>query len=150
MDWCEWALLAPVPNPHLESGYPVCQREGRVAYGSDSVEVMSMTAAEARGSKIRVLFYASHAPDAVPARVTWIGKFVQLEAPRNGRHPQQDRLRPPTTKDDGAWQIFYEVSDLQPFPASEHLLLSELKKRRGPKLSKTFLPLGPLLIENPL
>ncbi len=150
MEWSESALLAPVPHLHLESGYPVCQREGRVAYGSDSVEVMSMAAAAAREAKVRVLFYASHAPDAAPPRVTWVGRFLRLETPRQGRHPQHDRLRPSTTDDDGAWQIFYEIADLERLSPAEQLPLAVLKKRGGAKLSKAFVPLGPLLIENPI
>lgn len=149
MEWSEVALLAPVPHQHLESGCPVCQREGRVAYGSDSVEVMAMAAAAARDASVRVLFYASHAPDAAPPRVTWIGRFLQLETPRKGRHPQHDRCRPPTTDDDGAWQIFYEVADLERLSPLMQSPLAGLKKRDGLKLSKTFVPLGPVLIENP-
>lgn len=150
MLWSDVALLTPVPYEHLVSGLPICEAMGRVAFGSDSVEVMSIVAAEARDAQVRVLFYASHAPDAFPARVTWSGTFVGLEGTQAGRHPHHDRLRPPTTASDGPWQIFYEVSDLIALPSAQQLPLTRLKKRKGALLSKSFLPIGPVLIENPL
>ncbi len=150
MTWSEVALLTPVPYLHLESGVDTCRREGRVAFGSDSAMAMAETAAIADEARVRVLFYASGLPGVGAPMVTWAGTFVRLTTPRLGRHPEHDRLRPPTTDQDGRWQIFYEVSELHRLDADKQLRLADLKKRDGKKLAKPFIPLGPVLIENPI
>jgi hypothetical protein len=145
----EVALLTPVPLEHLKSGEAVCRREGRVAYGSESGMVLSELAAAATDAECKVLFYASHtAPDG-PPRVTWSGRFVGLTGAKAGRHPDHDRLRPPSTDSDGDWLVFYEVADLKQLDSADQLPLHSLKTPKGKKLAGAFIPQGPTLIENP-
>lgn len=145
----ETALLTPVPLEHLESGLDVCEREGRVAYGSDNGMVLAELAAAANGAECPVLFYASHSADHGPAKVTWIGRFVRIEGAKAGRHPFTDRLRPTSTANDGAFVAFYEVADLRRAEPHERLPLSSLKTLAGKKLAANFVPLGPTLVQNP-
>lgn len=145
----EVALLTPVPLEHLESGEGVCEREGRVAYGSESGMVLSELAAAATDAECTVLFYASHATPAGPPTITWSGRFVGLTGAKGGRHPDHDRLRPPSTDSDGSWLVFYEVADLKRLEPSDQLPLETLKTPKAKKLAKAFVPQGPMLIENP-
>lgn len=145
----EVALLTPVPLEHLESGLAVCEREGRVAYGTESGMVLSELAALAKDAECTVLFYASHTSSSGPARVTWSARFLGLVEAKSGRHPEHNRLRPRSTDSDGDWLIFYEVADLKKLEPADQLTLGSLKTTKGKKLAKTFIPQGPTLIENP-
>lgn len=145
----EVALLTPVPLEHLVSGEAVSRREGRVAYGSESGMILSELAAAATDAECMVVFYASHAVPDGPPRISWRGRFVGLTGAKSGRHPDHDRLRPPSTDSDGDWLVFYEVADLQRLEPDDQIPLQSLKTPKGKTLSKAFIPQGPTLIENP-
>lgn len=143
------ALLTPVPLEHLVSGLDVCAREGRVAYGSDAGLCLAQLRHDLEGNDCDVLFYASHGIGQIVPMVTWVGRFRGLRDPRGGRHPEHDRLRPPTTDEDGAWSIFYEISDLRRLEPGEGIPVSTLRSTTGRKLSKTYIPEGPMIVETP-
>ncbi len=143
------ALLTPVPVEHLISGLAVCAREGRVAYGSNNGLRLAELRHDLEGEECDVLFFASHESTSGPAKVTWVGRFKGLREPRNRRHPEHKRLRPPTTDGDGAWMIFYEVSELRKLEPDETIPVASLKSTTGKKLSKAYIPEGPLIVETP-
>lgn len=139
----EIALLAPVPLEHLESGLLKCASAGQVAFGSDSGMVLTELAAYASSADCPVLFYASH-PGSMPPTVTWTGCFAGLKGKNDAK-----AFRPGSTDSDGEFLIYYVVADLKKLAANQHLLISSLKTSKGKKLAKTFVPIGPTLIENP-
>ena len=143
------ALLTPVPADHLLSGLEVCAREGRVAFGSNNGLRLAELRHDLEGEECDVLFFASQEGLSGPTKVTWVGRFKGLREPRNGRHPEHERLRPLTTDGDGAWMIFYEVSDLRKLGPGEAIPIASLKSSTGKKLSATYIPEGPLIVETP-
>lgn len=145
------ALLAPVHAHHLESAAKLSS--GRAAFGSDSSLVLSELALAAQEAACLVLFYPSHGA-AGPPQVTWKARFVRYVGAKGGKHPDGDAYRPESTRDDGAWTGFYEVTGLEkldrPRLISSLTTASVMDTKKGKKLSPTFVPHGPILIENPL
>lgn len=142
------ALLTPVPAQHLESGMKVCTETGFVAFGTDSGMVLSefrLAVDEAQPADI--LFYASESSRLGPAAATYRGRFAGYDGAVSGRAKRDwAKHRPPTTEHDGAWQSFYLVSDLRKLDAP--IVLTTLTKHGSAgKLSKTFIPLGPLIVD---
>ena len=91
------ALLAPVPLEHLEDGMEVCQREGRVAFGSRAWEVFRKLDELRNGLPVDVYIYASHDPGIRRLVVSWSGIYVGHVESVNGAHPEGMRFRPPST-----------------------------------------------------
>lgn len=147
------ALLAPVPLEHLISGADVCAKEGKVAFGSRAFEAFAKLQHEANGAPCDVLIYASDAKASGPPTVLWRTRYQGFVEAKAGRHPAGMQFRPPTTAqyhgdNQGHWYIFWEVSDLRPLTPAERIDISKLKSfaQKG-KLAKTFVPLGPLVVE---
>jgi len=147
------ALLAPVPLEHLISGAEVCAKEGKVAFGSRAFEAFAKLESLADGAVCEVLIYASDAKSSGPPKVTWRARYEGFVEAKVGRHPAGMKFRPPTTAqyhgdNEGHWFIFWEVSNLRQLSASEQIEISKLKSE-GAKgnLAKTFIPIGPIVIE---
>ena len=144
------ALLTPVPAQHLESGLQICTETGLVAFGTDSGMVLSeFRLAVDEGHPADILFYASESSRAGPAVATYRGRFAGYDGAVGGKAKKDwAKHRPPTTEHDGAWQSFYLVSDLRKLDAP--IALTTLTKHgNAGKLSKAFIPLGPLIIDTP-
>ena len=144
------ALLTPVPAQHLGSGLRVCTETGLVAFGTDSGMVLSeFRLAVDEGHPADILFYASESSRAGPAAATYRGRFAGYDGAVSGRvKTDWAKHRPPTTEHDGAWQSFYLVSDLRKLDAP--IVLTKLTKHgNAGKLSKAYIPLGPLIIDTP-
>lgn len=145
------ALLTPVPEVHLMSGLKTCQETGYVAFGTEAGEVLSELRLEVDAEhQADVLFYASHSLLGGGAKtVTYRGRFAGYEGAREAKKKGWDKHRPPTTQTDGIWSSFYLVSDLRLL--DEPIAISTLPKRNGngKRLAKTFVPLGPTLIDTP-
>jgi hypothetical protein len=123
-------LLAPVPWEHLESAEVQPELRERVAFGSSSAQVHSLSAG------IPVFIYGSdHRHKRFrPGIVTWAGtlgavvKAVQ-SGPRSGKHPERS-VRPPSAEEgDTAFENFFEVLGLQPLAAPRKL--AEFTKSNG-------------------
>ncbi len=147
------ALLAPVPARHLQSSLEVCQREGKVAFGSNAFEVFSKLDIEHAGQPVPVYFYASHEED-VKLVISWQGIYTGYRNREGIPYSERNRFRPPTTyqppqPDTDDWGIYWEVTDLAEIPeGSGHLPLSKIfayKSRKG----INYIPRGPVLINNP-
>lgn len=144
------ALLTPVPEMHLLSGLAVCAANGFAAFGTDSGMVLSEFRSLVDDEHpADILFYPSESTRSGPPVATHRGRFAGYDGSVSGKaKPAWANHRPPTTVNDGAWQSFYLVSELRELDPP--ILLSTLNKQatKG-KLAKTFIPLGPLIIETP-
>jgi len=148
------ALFAPVPLEHLEDGGVLCEREGRVAFGSRAWEVFRELDRLREGSPTDVYIYASRTP--VPLlHVSWRAVYIGHVESQNGAHPQGMRFRPPSTakypEDNIAyWAVFWEVTELHELSEAERIPVSHFTGFGKPKPYKVgFIPEGPLLIEHP-
>ena len=144
------ALLTPVPAQHLESGLIICKETGFVAFGTDSGMVLSeFKAAVDDEHAADILFYASESNCEGAAAATYRGRFAGYEGAVGGRAKKDwAKHRPPTTAHDSAWQSFYLVSNLHKLNLP--IVLTKLTKQGNKgKISKTFIPLGPLIIDTP-
>ena len=148
------ALLAPVPLAHLLDGRDVCQREGRVAFGSRAWEVFRKLDAERLSSAVDVYIYASHQTGR-GHETSWSARYVGHCDSVGGAHPAGMRYRPPSTgmspsDNEGHWAIFWEVEDLQEVGAEgRHALRSFTPFGKRRPYGRQFVPEGPLLVEHP-
>lgn len=147
------ALLAPVPLIHLEDGVEVCEREGRVAFGSNAWEVFRRLDDEA-ASRTPVLIYASHAAVTGRPRVTWMASYLRYVESKGGAHPDRSRFRPRSTIENhedttGHWAGFYEVEGLHRLAKDDCLEVRELRDRNGRRYRRDFVPEGPILVSFP-
>src|SRR4051812_15495144 len=104
----EVVLLAPVWLKHLEEGLEVCKREGRVAFGTQSLEVFGRLDGIRGDRPVDVYIYAAGAKAGDDPAVTWKGKYDRCVEAAQGRHPLGDQLRPKSTDTDTAWAGFWE------------------------------------------
>ena len=144
------ALLTSVPEEHLLSGLERCQKDGFVAYGTNAAMVLSelkqLVDADHRAD---ILFYASHSAHPSAPIATHRAQFVDYDgAVSGGVKPAWRRYRPASTGSDTGWGGFYLVSDLRCLETP--ILIANLKKRENKgKFKKSFVPLGPILIDTP-
>ena len=144
------ALLTPVPEVHLLSGLAVFEETGFVAFGTDSGMVLSeFRSLVDDDHPADILFYASESARSGSPVASFRGRFAGYDGAVSGRaKPVWAKHRPPTTEHDGPWQSFYLVSDFHPLDSP--ITLSALRKQASKgKLAKTFIPIGPLIIETP-
>ena len=138
----EKALLAPIPDRHVKSGKEVCDREGKVAFGSDLWPFPGIEPGT------RVLIYASHDPEQGPDEfVSWEAIYVDhVDATPGGKYPRDPRFRPPSTVTDTTFSGFYEVRDLRPLDPP--IGVSDLARKDG-SVRKNWPPRRPQLIPAP-
>jgi hypothetical protein len=151
----DFAILAPVPLEHLESGLQIASQKEFVAYGTRKWEVLRK-ADEWRGSSaVPLLIYPSH--EDVEAKdsfvVSWFGWYIgHVDAP-NGRHPAGMEYRPVSTerypKDNlGYWAAFWHVRALRQLPREKCLTIGKIGTVKG-GWRKDAPPRGPELVEVP-
>lgn len=150
------ALLAPVPLEHLLSGRSICDKEGRVAFGSRAWKVFRELDELRKGLTVDVYVYASHA-DCPPHLevVTWGARYIGHVESHGGAHPEGMRFRPASTAEygndnEGYWAIFWEVESLHELLERERIRLSEFfGVKKGKPYKIDFIPEGPLLVQQP-
>jgi hypothetical protein len=150
------ALLAPVPLEHLIAGIAVCDRQGKVAFGSRASEIFRQLDKLRNGQPVEVYIYASNAPGQPSFKVSWRGIYLGYVEGRHGAHPQSMQFRPPSTAKyeddhDGHWAVFWEVTQLWELAAPEHIPTCRFfgwDNRRF--FEKNFIPKGPILVHRPL
>ncbi len=150
----DFAILAPVPLEHLESGRVIADETGFVAYGSRKLEFFLDIEERRDGNPVTVLIYASHDPSydyavSVP-RVSWFGRYIGHEKARNGEHPLGMQHRPSTTArypDDnsGHWRVFWHVERLSQLAPGNRFHISELQTIEG-NWREDYPPRGPELV----
>lgn len=141
------AILAPVPLIHLQGGVEVCEREGRVAFGSQAWSFFTHLD-DHDGLGDPVLIYASHADDPRPG-ITWIASYLGYVHSKGGAHPSRDRYRPPSCRREdrqGYWAGFYEVADLRQLASNDEIPIGTLHDADGHRYKKPFIPEGPTAV----
>src|SRR4051794_2502823 len=114
------AILAPVWLQHLEEGRQICQLHGRVALGTQSLDLFARLDGMRGDRPVDVYIYAAGAKAGGDPAVTWKGKYVGCVEATQGKHPQGDLLRPKSTETDTDWEGFWEVGDLAELGDGEH------------------------------
>lgn len=151
----DFAILAPVPLEHLQSGADIARRTGFVAFGSRKWELFRKVDELRRGQPVPVLIYPSH--EDVPAKnsfiVSWTGWYIGCEESGSGKHSQGMIHRPPTTgqytsDNQGHWAVFWHVRDLSELPSSQRLPISAIQTVKG-GWRKGAPPRGPELVATP-
>jgi hypothetical protein len=142
------ALLAPVPEVHLLSGKEVCDKKGKVAFGSNDFELFLKLKQELPKGGCDVLVYASHSERATSApTVTWRAVYLDFD---DAQKPALQEFRPPSTITDKRWAIFWAVAELQCVPKADQIEISSLRGYGKPQRYLTkFKPERPIPIEAP-
>jgi hypothetical protein len=151
----DFAILAPVPMEHLQSGAEIAHDTGFVAFGSRKWELFRKVD-ELRGdAPVPVLIYPSHEdlPVKTSLIVCWAGWYIGCEESGNGKHSQGMIHRPPTTgqysaDNQGHWAVFWHVHDLRELAPSQRLPISALQTVKG-GWRKSAPPRGPELVAAP-
>lgn len=145
-----FALLAPAPLEHLQTGVSVCKKQGLVAYGTQKWDLLRKLNDMPGDGNVAVLMYPSH--EGVPAKdsfvVSWFGWYEGSEERPSGKHSQGMTLRPPTTVSDGTWAAFWHVSGLRELPAEKRLAIGKIEGYAG-GWRKDAPPRGPELVTLP-
>jgi len=158
MSTVDFAILAPVPLEHLESGLIVATETGYVSFGSDKFELFRK-ADEFRGDqKVPTLLYASY--EGVAAKLTftvaWTGWYIGHVEDYFDKFLDEKTHRPPTTvkhhpTGDNAtgWGIFWRVEELQKLPEGENVEIRQLESFTTGSWRKDAPPRGPALVRRP-
>lgn len=150
-----FAVLAPVPLEHLQSGQEVSKHKGFVAFGTRKWELLRKLDVMCEGAPVPVLIYPSH--EDVPAKesflVCWFGWYVGHVDGVMGQHPLGMNHRPPTTAqypDDnkGHWAAFWHVEGLCELPKEKRLPISKIGTIKD-GWRKNAPPRGPELVALP-
>ena len=152
-----FALLAPVPLPHIRSALEQMPGAPYVAFGSQKYELFERLDQERRGARIPALIYASHDQDrAEPSYVAeWFAWYVGSTTDQDEKFDDQRKgRRPPSTafnKGDDAsnWAVFWRVTGLQRCPEGKSWRIGDLYSYRTGAERKDAAPFGPERIELP-
>lgn len=151
----DFAILAPVPLEHLQSGKAIADKEGFVAFGSRKWELFRKVDEMSDGALVRVLIYPS--AEDVPAKVSfgicWAGLYIGREETSNGKHSLGMKHRPPTTgqyaaDNQGHWAVFWHVKGLFELPKTQQIAISAVQTIKG-GWRKNAPPRGPELVAVP-
>lgn len=151
----QFAILAPVPLEHLQSGTQIAHDTGFVAIGSRKWELFRQIDDMRAGSPVPVLIYPSH--EDVPAKasfvVSWKGWYVGSEEASRGRHSAGMKHRPPTTgqhegDNHGHWAVFWHIQNLIELPLAQRVAISSIQTVKG-GWRKAAPPRGPELVAQP-
>lgn len=151
----DFAILAPVPLEHLQSGRDVAAREGFVAFGSKEWELFRRVDELRHGRTVPVLLYPSH--EDVPAKlsyvVSWFGWYCGHVESKGGTHPLDMKHRPPSTgkyvtDNRGHWAVFWHVEGLRELPKDQCLPIRDIGTVKG-GWRKDAPPRGPELVALP-
>lgn len=151
----DFAILAPVPLEHLQSGAGIAHETGFVAFGSRKWELFRQVDELRGGAPVPVLIYPSHEDVAAKVSfiVSWTGWYIGCEESGNGRHSKGMTHRPPTTgqyglDNQGHWAVFWHVRDLRELPPEQQLPISAIQMIKG-GWRKSAPPRGPELVATP-
>jgi hypothetical protein len=151
----DFAILAPVPQEHLDSGEAVASAEGFVCFASDNFEFFRDVDERRAGQPVPILFYQSHASDGSPRFETpWFGWYEGRIEDAAEKRQLEARHRPPTTTKyggdhAGGWGTFYKVRVLRPLAPAERVPLYKFTLYKSGKPKMSHAPQGPLLVHRP-
>lgn len=154
-----FALLAPVPEAHLQSGLEsIALQFDRdiippfIVYGSMAFEVFAEVERIRKDKAVEVLIYATDSSGDRPLNpeVTWKGIYIGCEqASGGGRYRGAAIHRPAATASErNKWGIFWKLTQLESFKSGlpiGKLTAFGTKKPCAPR----FMPDAPLLIDYP-
>lgn len=150
-----FAILAPVPLEHLETGVPVSEMTGYVAFGSTKWELFHKIDSDRAGAPVPVLIYPSDTdtPTDTNYRVSWWGWYIGHSKSRGGAHINGLLHRPPSTEqyaadNAGHWPIFWHVAGLRKLPKEKHLPIGKVPTIKN-GWRKQAPPRGPELVALP-
>lgn len=150
-----FAILAPVPLEHLQSGLEVETREAFIAYGTRKWELFQQVDALREGGRVAILIYPSHEDEAAKTTfiVSWFGWYIGQEHSRNGAHSLGMRHRPKSTAkypndNRGYWASFWHVVGLRELPPDKRMPIGKIQGFKG-GWRKTAPPRGPELVTLP-
>lgn len=160
-DSFDCAILAPVPQIHLESAREVSREKGYVAFGSagksegvSSLQLLELFASldGKRGPRcVPVLIYASHQDTFVNLSISWFGWYMgSVQSDEYGDHPLGIRHRPPTTVADKHrhWGIYWHVAKLVHLPKHDTPIDKLYSYATGRRLARKA-PRRPMLVACP-
>lgn len=149
----DFAIVAPVPLGHVQSGILVAEKEGFVAFGSMKWELLAKADERRHGQPVPVLIYSSHEdrPARPTFKVAWAGWYVGHVHSVGGAHREGMQYRPPTTAgspsdNTGHWAVFWHVRGLRELPPERHLHISSLEGYQTGRPRKDHPPHGPELV----
>lgn len=145
------ALLAPVPEGHLESALVTCEDAGRVAFGSRAWQAFAELDRRREWLPCDVYIYPSHSELFGTPKVRWVATYVRQLGSRGGRHPDRYKFRPTSThesEDEGHWSVFWEVTDLRRLDPADAVPMNRFQGvDKSKRYVSNFKPEGPLLVE---
>lgn len=152
----DFAILAPVPVFHLESGAKVATERGYVSFGSMKWELFREVDQLRGDENVPVLIYPSHEYDEAKLtfHVSWSGWYIgHVDDPLGKRSDEKSGHRPPTTagpQDNASdWAVFWRVRDLSRLPGEDQLPIKELDSYKSDFSLKNSAPRGPVLVARP-
>lgn len=150
-----FAILAPVPLEHLESGLDIAAKQPWVAYGTRKWELLRRIDDLRKDQSVAVLIYPSHedADVSTALTVSWFGWYVGHVDSKGGTHPQGMLQRPATTgqyegDNKGHWAAFWHVAGLRELPPEKRLAIGKIQGFKG-GWRKDAPPRGPELVTLP-
>ena len=121
-----------------------------MAFGTMKWELFRQIDELREGSRVAALIYPSH-DENLPAKdsfiVTWFGWYTHFRDSKDAMNSDA-MLRPPTTKTDGRWAIFWHVAGLRELPNSKQLPIKKIQGFKG-GWRKNAPPRGPELVTLP-
>jgi hypothetical protein len=151
----EFAIVAPVPLEHLETGEGVAKDTGYVAFGSMKWELFRDIDQRRGDAAVPVLIYpsADDSPTSLALRIAWCGLYIGSSESKGGAHVSGMRHRPSSTEkyagdNKGHWAVFWHVSDLRRIEPAKQLPISALQTVKG-GWRKNAPPRGPELVQVP-
>jgi hypothetical protein len=154
-----FALLAPVPESHLQSGLESIAQQFDldiippfVVYGTMAFEVFAEVERLRKDKAVEVFIYATDSTGDRPlnAEVTWKGLYIGREqASGGGRYRGKAIHRPAATASErDKWGIFWKVTQLEAFKTG--LPIGKLQAFTTHKpCPPRLIPDAPLLIDYP-
>jgi len=160
MNTIDFALLAPVPDEHLEPGMLVAAETGHVCFGSNRWDVFKQLDANRNGEDVPVLIYPSQegTESKLTLKVCYIGWYAgQANTIDDMRREDADGHRPRSVDeyrkewdDPGVhWGLFWKVKELRRLPEGEQVALSTLSNYKSGKKRLNTAPLGPTVVARP-
>jgi hypothetical protein len=133
------ALLAPVPRVHLESAY----EDGltTVLFGSEMADLF-WEREVTEGAAVYIYESLDDYRPVGESLVRWTGSFARYLF-RDQLTIEDEKQRPPSTRDEGRWTLYWEVSNLRRLDPSEEFPVSDLSTEDGRRISPAFVPHGP-------
>ena len=154
-----FAILAPVPRNHLESGLGVLAKLNYVSFGSQKWELFRKIETLRVSQAVPVLIYPSHENEVVKLtyQVSWTAWFVgSTEDAADKSYDESNGHRPETTlsdhsggNDTDGWAAFWRVKDLCQLPEKSWVSIRELDSYASGYWRKNAAPRGPEIVARP-